>query len=160
MDTLLDLSVTRYVWHLEKGEHSFVCLFLCASNISLSKTIMSFQRTRLLMNSWWGKEGKKVQPLSHLPKYATCSALWATVSHCSLQGSKKTLGGKPNTEPVCMSREGTSCTSHMPVFAFNIQIHTGLEIKHVQACVALQNRIRTGTIYVSCHAFSAVWQNN
>lgn len=78
-----------------------------ASSPSLSES------TRLLMNSWWGKEAKKVQPSPRLPKNVTCSALWATMSHCSLQGSKEILGGKSNTEPVCMSEVGTFSPSYV-----------------------------------------------
>lgn len=70
-----------------------------------------------------GQSGKKVQPSSHLPKNVTCSALWATTSHCSLQGSKEILGGKSNTEPVCVKR-GHLLSSHMPVYAFNTKLYT------------------------------------
>ncbi len=57
-----------------------------------------------------------MQPLSHLPKNVTCSALLATMSHCSRRGSKKRYWEENQTQSqsVCQERARS-----LPVYVFN-----------------------------------------
>lgn len=101
---------------------SFVYPFVHASNISLSKTILSFRVIVYGLLAGQRGGGGSATLILLAKKNVTCSALSAITSHCSLQETEVTLEENQIQHQWMCQAWGTFCTSHMPEMLSNYTV--------------------------------------